>query len=262
MDITENEKAMKFISYAAAAVWIVTAGLMASPLSIPYLGWVLLVCHLVAAFSAYCLKDMNGDNSAPWVITMLCCPAAAPVLMRKDVDGYTRVGAAAAVILLIGGWVVLRFFPAGPSRNIPAAVSILVLYVVCIVFAARIAADRYRNAWLWGIGCAVFPPLLLVLVFLETDFEEVPGGIVFILFGKFIALILTPLVLLGRLLSPVWEKIADLFSGSSSGNSGGYTSSVAKSCGACGKPVSASAMAGGRCPHCGVYWSVERTTRK
>jgi hypothetical protein len=266
MDITENEKAMKIAANAAAALWAVTAGLMASPLSIPYLGWALLVCHLTSASAAYCLKDMKGDNAAGWVLTVLCCPPAAPILMRKDVDGFTRLGAAAAVVLIIFGWVVLRFFPAGPSRNVPAAVLVLVLYFFCIVFAVRIAGDRYRNVWLWGIGCAVFPPLLLLLVFLETDFEEVPGGRVVILLGKAIALILTPLVWLalrfGGMLSPVWGKICDLFPGSSSGSFGENSSSVSKSCGACGKPVSALAMAGGRCPHCGVYWSAERTTRK
>jgi len=266
MDITENEEVLKLISYAAAAVWVITAGLMTFPFSIPYLGWAILACHLITAFTAYCLKDMNGDNPTGWVFAMLFCPAAAPVLMRKDVDGYTGIGAAAAAILFTGGWIVIRFFPPGPSLNLPLVIFLLVLYFYCIIFAVRIAEDSYKNVWLWGIGCTLFPPLLLVLLIRETDFEEVPGGRFIILLGVFAALILTPFtwiaLKIGRLLYPIWEKISNLFSGSGSDYSGGYTSTISKSCGTCGKPVSVAAMAGGRCPHCGVYWSTERTTRK
>jgi hypothetical protein len=35
-----------------------------------------------------------------------------------------------------------------------------------------------------------------------------------------------------------------------------------KTCGACGKIVSVSSMAGQRCPHCGAYWGAEKTIRK
>jgi len=266
MDITENEEVLKLISYAAAAVWVITAGVMSSPLSIPNLGWIILACHLIAAFTAYCLKDMHGDNPAGWVFTMLFCPAAAPALMRKDVDGYTGIAAVAAVILFTFGWIVIRFFPPGLSLNLPLIISIMVSYFYCVIFAVRIAEDNYKNVWLWGIGSALFPPLLLVLLFRETDFEEAPGGRFIILFGVFVMLILTPFTWiaskLGVLLSPIWEKISNLFSGSGSDYSGGYNSTVSKSCGTCGGAVSASAMAGGRCPHCGVYWSTERTTRR
>lgn len=33
-----------------------------------------------------------------------------------------------------------------------------------------------------------------------------------------------------------------------------------KFCGSCNKEVSAASSAGGRCPHCGVYWSLDETT--
>jgi len=35
-----------------------------------------------------------------------------------------------------------------------------------------------------------------------------------------------------------------------------------KNCGSCGKPVPLSSAAGQRCPHCGAYWSTERTVNK
>lgn len=269
MDITENKKALKIILYAAAAVWLPTVLLTASPLTIPHLGWLLIGCHLAAAFSAYCLKDMDGKDATGWIFAVLFCPAVAPILLKEDVDGYMHLGAAAAVFLLIGSWILLKFSSLGAAWNLVLAVALFTLYISCIVFAARIADDHFRNAWLWGIGCALFPPLLLVLVIKETDFEDVPGGKAFLLAGGAAAFIFHPavwlLLKLWDLLYPVREKIAGFFQGSSSGSSGysgGYTSSVSKSCGRCGKPVSASSIAGGRCPHCGAYWSFERTTRR
>ena len=38
------------------------------------------------------------------------------------------------------------------------------------------------------------------------------------------------------------------------------TTSVSKSCGKCGKSVSASSKVGDRCPHCGVRWGYENTS--
>ena len=253
MDFTENEQALKLTSYVTAAVWTLTAGLMLSPLHIHYLGWVLLACHLVSAFCAYCIKDMTGDSPAGWVLAVFCCPALAPVLMRKT-DAATLAGAFIAEILFTAVYVfMISGSGTGKMRDAGVAAT-LVLWLAGIVYAARIAEDKWRNPWLWGIGCAFLPWLLFILVLLETDLDRVPGGWILRALGKALLIILTPVgIVLSKIrdwLTPVGDKFEGWFSSSS------------KSCGACGRPVSSISRAGGRCPHCGAYWSFERTTRR
>ena len=54
------------------------------------------------------------------------------------------------------------------------------------------------------------------------------------------------------------------FSMSSVAYSQNYYTTQSKSCGACGKEVSANSTVGMRCPHCGAVWGREneRTTTK
>ncbi|MGL4370136.1 MAG: hypothetical protein ACRCUT_10775 [Spirochaetota bacterium] len=254
MDFTENEKALKLTAYISAAVWAIAAGIMLSPLDI-HLGWLIVLCHLVSAFCAYCIKDYAGDNPAGWVFTMLCCPALAPVIMRRT-DAAALIGAFIAGVLFLIFYVLVVLQKGSPDVRTAVAIGLLVLWFGGIVYAAKIAKDNFRNPWLWGIGCGLFPPLLLILVLLETDLDRVPGGWILRAIGKGIGIILSPLLALlskiGELLEPARDKVDEWFS----------SSSVSKSCGACGRSVSAISRAGGRCPYCGAYWSSEHTTRR
>lgn len=253
MDFTENEDALKLTAYVSAGLWTIIAVLMLSPLHIPYLGWLLLACHLVSAFCAYCIKDMTGDSPAGWVIAIFCCPALAPVLMRKT-DAATLAGAFISGLLFTAVYVLMVLQKGSQDVRTAGVAAVIVLWLAGIVYAARIAEDKWRNPWLWGIGCAFLPWLLFVLVLFETDLDRVPGGWILRAIGKGLLLILTPVwIVLSKIkdwLSPVGDKFEEWFSSGS------------KSCGACGKPVSSISRAGGRCPHCGAYWSFERTTRR
>ena len=261
MDITENERALKKVAYIISAAWLITTAAMLSPLHLSFLGYILLACHITAAITAYLIIDIRGETAAGWVIATLCCPAVFPILIREDVDNRTLIEGTASAIVFISGSIIIRFFPKEIQPfTMTVIIAVLISYIAIVIYAARIAAAHFRSAPLWGVGCAVLPPLLIVLIIMETDFERMPGGKILILFGSVLLVIFTPLIWIfrkiGYAVSSLFEKI---FPG---GYSDTGTSTVSKSCSGCGKPVSTASMAGGRCPHCGVYWSFETTEKK
>ena len=101
----------------------------------------------------------------------------------------------------------------------------LVMVILTIVTIVRLARKLNRSGFGWGVGSLFFPWLLgFIIPFLsEKEFNRSSGN--------------------------------NSYSGRSS-----YTSTyfADKSCGACGKGVSLSSSAGGKCPHCGIYWNIER----
>ena len=135
-------------------------------------------------------------------------------------------------------WILISYWPRGiiffaghPQFLLqlsPLAYGRLVTHVGAVILSVVSANSLNRSRLDWGVWGFLFPYLApTILVFLKKRSVRGKSAI-----GRFV----------GALAS------------------GG--SSTSKTCGACGKPVSLTARAGQRCPHCGAYWGGERTIRR
>jgi hypothetical protein len=120
------------------------------------------------------------------------------------------------------------------SKLNPLAWGYLFTHISAVILSIALAKSLNRSRWDWGILSFLFPYLAPTILVFHKKSPEGERGVA------------------RRLVSAMFGA----------GSTGTVLSSASKNCGRCGKEVPLDARAGERCPHCGAYWSTERTIRR